>query len=186
MQRFCLIKYFEGHASVCASPIRAISARVHTQRIYCPRTSKCKATIRKSRIDVTQKRLERLHEGSERDEYVPAMYFSRTQARLGVKSRLSNGWGRLSRSATCTRYFLTVIPSTTTFAQTSVLNERTTQKIVKGIEIDLAAVAEIPLGVDFNSEMGKALLEERGGQWRTAHWHSSATRRPATAHSPTP
>jgi ketosteroid isomerase-like protein len=34
--------------------------------------------------------------------------------------------------------------------------------------------------------LGTAVLEERSGQWRIVHWHSSAPRRPATAPSPTP
>ncbi|PYS58792.1 MAG: hypothetical protein DMF74_22830 [Acidobacteria bacterium] len=34
--------------------------------------------------------------------------------------------------------------------------------------------------------LGTAVLEERGGQWRIVHWHSSAPRRPASAPSPSP
>jgi ketosteroid isomerase-like protein len=34
--------------------------------------------------------------------------------------------------------------------------------------------------------LGTAVFEERGGQWRIVHWHSSAPRRPAAAPSPTP
>lgn len=34
--------------------------------------------------------------------------------------------------------------------------------------------------------LGTAVLEERAGQWRIVHWHSSAPRRPAAAPSPTP
>jgi ketosteroid isomerase-like protein len=34
--------------------------------------------------------------------------------------------------------------------------------------------------------LGTAVLEERNGQWRIVHWHSSAPRRPATAPTPTP
>jgi ketosteroid isomerase-like protein len=34
--------------------------------------------------------------------------------------------------------------------------------------------------------LGTAVLDERAGQWRIVHWHSSAPRRPAAAPSPTP